>query len=61
MRKALARLLRDTSGQDLAEYALLLALLTLVVAAVLPDFAAALAGLYKDAAQVFTTKTTCCD
>ena len=62
VRRLLNRLLEETSGQDLAEYALLMALLVLSAAAALPDFAVALASAYNQAAQGFSpTKPTCCD
>ncbi len=62
MRRLLNRLLEETSGQDLAEYALLMALLVLSAAAALPDFAVALESAYDQAAQAFSPpKKTCCD
>ena len=62
VRRLLNRLLEETSGQDLAEYALLMALLVLSAAAVLPDFAVALESAYNQMAQAFSpTKPTCCD
>jgi len=54
-------LLQETSGQDLAEYALLLTLIVLVVVAALPAFASALTDAYGNMAQVFAAKKTCCD
>jgi len=51
MRRLLSRLLRETVGQDLAEYALLLVLVALAVATVLPFFSNSLAGVYYDKAE----------
>lgn len=51
MRRFVSRLFRETLGQDLAEYALLLVLIALAVAAVLPFFSNALAGTYQEKAE----------
>jgi Flp pilus assembly pilin Flp len=46
-----ARLFREDSGQNLTEYALLLVLIVLAVAAVLPVFSNSLASVYQDKAE----------
>lgn len=51
MRRLASRLLRETAGQDLAEYALLLVLIALAAATVLPLFSNTLAGVYHDKAE----------
>jgi len=51
------RLWREEEGQDLTEYALLLVLIALAVAAVLPAFAAALINVFNNATAVMTTTT----
>jgi len=61
VRRGFSRLLRETTGQDLTEYALLLVLIALAVAAVLPAFASVLADAYNNVAEIFTAKETCCD
>ncbi len=49
MKDLMLRLWRDEDGQDLTEYALLLVLIALAVAAVLPPFATALINVYNNA------------
>ena len=61
MRRLFSRLFRETSGQDLTEYALLLVLIALAVATVLPFFSATLAEVYNNVAEAFVGKKTCCD
>ncbi len=51
MRRLLSRLLRETTGQNMTEYALLLVLIALAVAAMLPVFANTLAGVFHDKAE----------
>jgi Flp pilus assembly pilin Flp len=51
MRRLLLRLLRETTGQDLTEYALLLVLIALAVAAVLPIFSNTLSGVFNETAE----------
>lgn len=46
-----ARLATEQSGQNLTEYALLLVLIALAVAAVLPVFSNSLASVYHDKAE----------
>ena len=55
------RIVAETSGQDLAEYALLLVLLALVVAAALPGFAGALIDTFATLASSLFGPTKCCD
>ncbi|HLE82385.1 MAG TPA: Flp family type IVb pilin [Dehalococcoidia bacterium] len=57
MKDLMLRLWREEEGQDLTEYALLLVLIALAVAAVLPAFAAALINVFNNATQVMTTTT----
>ena len=57
MKDLMLRLWREEEGQDLTEYALLLVLIALAVAAVLPAFAAALMNVFNNATQVMTTTT----
>jgi Flp pilus assembly pilin Flp len=52
------RLWREEEGQDLTEYALLLVLIALAVAAVLPAFANALRSVFNNASSNLTTTTT---
>jgi Flp pilus assembly pilin Flp len=61
VRRFFSRLFRETSGQDLTEYALLLVLIALAVATVLPFFSNTLADVYNNAADTFVGKKTCCD
>ena len=61
MRRFLSRLVREISGQDLTEYALLLVLISLAVATVLPFFSNTLAEVYDNVADTFVGKKTCCD
>ena len=62
MRKFLRHLIRDKSGQDLVEYALLLALLVLVVALALPGLGSAISNAFQDGGNSFAAgKPTCCD
>jgi pilus assembly protein Flp/PilA len=46
MKNVLMRLWREEEGQDLIEYALLVALIGLVVAAAIPALATAITGVY---------------
>ena len=46
MKNLITRFIREDEGQDLVEYALLLALIALVVAAALPALATAITGVY---------------
>jgi Flp pilus assembly pilin Flp len=52
------RLWKEEEGQDLTEYALLLVLIALAVAAVLPFFATALNTVFNTASTNLTTTTT---
>ena len=54
MRALLIRMWREEEGQDLTEYALLLVLIALVVAAALPAFATALKTVFNNAADTMT-------
>ena len=58
MKKLVLRLWREEEGQDLTEYALLLVLIALFVAAVLPAFATALSAVFTNATANLTTTTT---
>lgn len=58
MRNLLRRLWREEEGQDLTEYALLLVLIALAVAAVLPPFANALIAVFQNAESNLTTTST---
>ncbi|HKZ53120.1 MAG TPA: hypothetical protein VJ085_07555 [Candidatus Acidoferrales bacterium] len=57
MKNLMLRLWREEEGQDLTEYALLLVLIALAVAAVLPAFAAALMNVFNNATANLTTTT----
>jgi Flp pilus assembly pilin Flp len=46
-----ARLVREVAGQNLTEYALLLVLVVLAVAAVLPVLSSSLAGVFHNKAE----------
>jgi Flp pilus assembly pilin Flp len=46
MRNFIARFLRDDEGQDLVEYALLVAVIGLAVALLLPPVSAAITGVF---------------
>ncbi len=62
MRKFLRHLIQDKSGQDLVEYALLLALLVLVVALALPELGSAISNAFQSGGNAFVAgKPTCCD
>ncbi len=62
MRKFLRHLIRDKSGQDLVEYALLLALLVLVVALALPGLGSAISNAFQNGADSSVAeKWPCCD
>ena len=58
MKKLALRLWQEEEGQDLTEYALLLVLIALVVAAVLPPFATAVSNVFTNAAGNLTTAAT---
>jgi len=58
MKELMLRLWREEEGQDLTEYALLLVLIALAVAAVLPFFANALQAAFNGAASNLQTTTT---
>lgn len=58
MNNLVLRLSREEEGQDLTEYALLLVLIALAVAAVLPFFAGALNNVFNNATSNLTTSTT---
>jgi pilus assembly protein Flp/PilA len=49
MKNVLMRLWKEEEGQDLIEYALLVALIGLVVAAAIPALATAITGVYTRA------------
>ncbi len=54
MRHLFSEFLKDDEGQDLVEYALLLAMIALVLAsAILPALATAISGLFARAAAAF--------
>lgn len=55
MLNTLKNFVREEEGQDLVEYALLLALITLAVAAVLPGFNATLTGVWESVATKLDT------
>lgn len=55
MLNTLKNFVREEEGQDLVEYALLLALITLAVAAVLPGFANTLNGVWTSVAGKLNT------
>jgi pilus assembly protein Flp/PilA len=57
MKKMMLRLWREEEGQDLTEYALLLVLIALAVAAVLPFFATALNTVFNSASANLQTTT----
>ena len=58
MKDLMLRLWRDEEGQDLTEYALLLVLIALAVAAVLPFFANALRTVFNSASSNLQTTTS---
>ena len=58
MKDLMLRLWREEEGQDLTEYALLLVLIALAVAAVLPFFANALQTVFNNASANLQTSTT---
>jgi len=58
MKELVLRLGREEEGQDLTEYALLLVLIALAVAAVLPFFANALQAVFNNASANLQTSTT---
>ena len=47
MKNLITRFIREEEGQDLVEYALLLALIALVVALAIPTLTAAISGVYN--------------
>ncbi len=55
MLNTLKNFVREEEGQDLVEYALLLALITLAVAAVLPGFADTLNGVWTSVGAKLST------
>lgn len=57
MKDLMLRLWREEEGQDLTEYALLLVLIALAVAAILPAFAAALINVFNNAADNLSVAT----
>jgi Flp pilus assembly pilin Flp len=58
MKALIIRLWREEAGQDLTEYALLLVLIALAVAAVLPFFANALRTVFNNASSNLQTATS---
>jgi Flp pilus assembly pilin Flp len=50
VRKGLSRLLREMHGQDVAEYALLLLMVSLASVAAIPKLACAVGCVYEEAA-----------
>jgi pilus assembly protein Flp/PilA len=48
MKNLITRFIREEEGQDLAEYALLLALIAIVVALALPALATAISNTFGD-------------
>ena len=54
MKNVLMRLWKEEEGQDLIEYALLVALIGLVVAAAIPALATAITGVYTRAETALT-------
>ena len=58
MKELMVRLWREEEGQDLTEYALLLVLIALAVAAVLPFFANALRTVFNNASANLQTTTS---
>lgn len=58
MKELMLRLWREEEGQDLTEYALLLVLIALAVAAVLPFFANALRTVFNNASSNLQTSTS---
>ncbi len=54
MKDLMIRMWQEEEGQDLTEYALLLVLIALVVAAALPAFATALKTVFNNAASNLT-------
>ena len=54
MKNVLMRLWKEEEGQDLIEYALLVALIGLVVAAAIPALATASTGVYTRAETALT-------
>jgi pilus assembly protein Flp/PilA len=57
MKDVMLRLWREEEGQDLTEYALLLVLVALAVAATLPPFATAVNNAFNNAASNMSTTT----
>jgi pilus assembly protein Flp/PilA len=57
MREQLRALWRDESGQDLAEYALLIVLVALAAVASMKALARAISTVYANAATNLTTNT----
>jgi pilus assembly protein Flp/PilA len=55
MKTMLKRLWKEEEGQDLIEYALLVALIALAAAATFPALATAIDGVYTDATTCMTT------
>lgn len=56
----LKRLWKEDEGQDLIEYALLVALIALAVAAIFPALATAINGVYTKATDCMTSGGTNC-
>ena len=62
MRNFLRHLIQDKSGQDLVEYAFLLALLAMVVVLALPGLGSAISNAFETGSNSFVAeKPTCCD
>jgi pilus assembly protein Flp/PilA len=57
MRNLLVRLWKEEEGQDLTQYALLLVLLALAASAALSALAAAIKGVFSNAATNLSTAT----
>jgi pilus assembly protein Flp/PilA len=52
--------LRDDEGQDMAEYALLVALIAIVIAVAIPTLTTAIENVFNDAANCLNAPGTAC-
>jgi pilus assembly protein Flp/PilA len=59
MKNIMKRLWKEEEGQDLIEYALLIALITLVAAAIFPTVGASINAVFTHANTCLGSTTTC--
>jgi len=59
MKKIMKRLWKEEEGQDLIEYALLVALIALTAAAVFPTIGASINAVFTNANTCLTTQASC--